>query len=118
GMGREALEAVMPLIRSLPEDTRVWQQYGQALLNMRRFPEAEAALQKAIQLAPNDLQSYNRLGVLYMAWERDADAETAFRHALSLADADQAFWVWEHLGDVLRKQGRSNEAIEAYKAAI
>jgi Flp pilus assembly protein TadD len=116
--GREALEAIAPLLKTMPGDTRVWQQQGQALVNQKRLPEAQAALEEAVRLAPDDLQALNRVGVFYMGTGNDKKAEDAFRQALTAKGGSEAYWVWEHLGDVLRKQGRPDEAAQAYHTAL
>src|SRR5205823_6113824 len=77
--GREALDALAPLLKTTPHDTRVWQQQGQALVSLKRLPEAQAALEQAVHLAPDDLQALNRVGVFYMGTGNDAKAEDAFR---------------------------------------
>jgi tetratricopeptide (TPR) repeat protein len=115
---RKAMAVISPLLATLPSDTRVWQQYGQALLNMRRFSEAETALQHAVSLAPNDLHAVNRLGVLYKVSGQHELAEGVFRQALALDEAARAYWVWEHLGDVLLALGRQTEAADAYATAL
>ena len=96
----------------------VWQQYGQALLNLGRFAEAEIALKEAVRLAPDDLRAINRLGVLYKVSGKYESAEGAFRQALDLEAETKAYWVWEHLGDVLARQGKRGEAVEAYGRAL
>jgi len=116
--GQAALAVISPLIAAMPEDTRVWQQYGQALLNMRRFAEAETALKEAVRLAPDDLHAANRLGVLYKVSGKHASAKRAFRRALELDKAGRAYWVWEHLGDVLVAEGSHDEAAEMYIVAL
>jgi tetratricopeptide (TPR) repeat protein len=116
--GREALEAIAPLLKTMPGDTRVWQQQGQALVSLKRLPEAQAALEQAVRLAPDDLQALNRVGVFYIGTGNDGKAEDAFRRALAAKGGSEAYWVWEHLGDVLRKQERPGEAVEAYRTAL
>ena len=118
GQGQDALGVISPLLTTMPEDTRVWQQYGQALLNMRRFVEAEMPLQKAVRLSPNDLHAMNRLGNLYKASGQYELAEAAFRQALELEGGSKAYWVWEHLGDVLLEEGKRGEAMVAYRFAL
>ena len=47
--GQKALDAIAPLLEDMPDDTRVWQQQGQALIALNRLAEAEAALQEAVR---------------------------------------------------------------------
>jgi tetratricopeptide (TPR) repeat protein len=116
--GREALDAIAPLLKTGSHDTRVWQQQGQALIGLKRLPEAQAALEEAVRLAPGDLQALNRVGVFYMGTGNDKKAEDAFRRALDAKGGQEAYWVWDHLGDLLRKQGRPDEAAQAYRKAL
>jgi cytochrome c-type biogenesis protein CcmH/NrfG len=53
-----------------------------------------------------------------MGTGNDKKAEDAFRQALAAKGGSDAYWVWEHLGDVLRKQGRPDEAAQAYRTAL
>lgn len=117
GRPGDALSAVYSLLGAAPGDTRAWQQYGQALVGLKRLPEAEDALKKAVSLAPDDVQALNRLGVYYMSTGHDAEAETVLRRALSAAGGS-SYWVWEHLGDVLAREGRRSEASDAYRASV
>jgi tetratricopeptide (TPR) repeat protein len=116
--GHQAFDTIAPLLQTAQEDSRVWQQYGQALIGMNRLPEAEEALQKAVRLAPNDLQALNRLGVLYQATGQAERADALFRQALAAPGGADAYWVWEHLGDVLVQEGKRSEALQAYTTAI
>jgi tetratricopeptide (TPR) repeat protein len=116
--GRQALEAIEPLRRARPEDSRVWEQYGQALVNLNRFAEAEGALRTAARLAPGDIGPLNRLGVLYMAWGKYGEAESVYLQALKIGQGSESYWLWEHLGDALVKEGKRQEAAGAYTAAL
>ncbi len=116
--GQQALDAITPLLKTMQEDTRVWQQHGQALIALKRIPEAEESLQKAVRLAPLVLQALNRLGVLYQATGKTERAEALFRQALASPGGADAYWVWDHLGDVLLQQGKKPQAQQAYETAI
>lgn len=118
GNARSAFEAAMPLVDALSGDTRAWQQYGQALIGLRRLGEAREALEEAVRLAPRDAQALNRLGVLYLGMGELSRADEVFRSALATQDGMKAYWIWEHLGDTLQKEGRSREAADAYRRAI
>ena len=118
GKPQEALAAIRPLVEARSKDTRVWQQYGQALIGLSRNGEAEDALQEAVRLTPDDLQALNRLGVLYSATGRTAQAEEMFRRAVAADGGAGAYWVWEHLGDALLAEGKHTEAVEAYSSAV
>ena len=41
-----------------------------------------------------------------------------FRAALAAEGGSEAYWVWDHLGDVLRMQGKPDEAAQAYRTAL
>ncbi len=118
GKPQEALAAITSLVEAHSQDTRAWQQYGQALIGLGRTGEAEAALREAVRLAPDDLQALNRLGVLYSATGRTAQAEGLFRRAVAADGGAAAYWVWEHLGDALLAEGKHTEAVEAYSSAV
>lgn len=115
---REALDTITPLLEAMPDDVSVLQQYAQALIGLNRVQEAEAVLQKSVRLAPDNLQVLNRLGVLYQVTDQPERAASLFRQALAASGGADAYWVWDHLGDVLLDQGKRPQAREAYQNAV
>ena len=118
GMSQAALQSSTPLLSEMPGDSRVWQQYGQALMGLNRLEEAQKALSEAVRLAPGDMQALNRLGVLYLETGQYTQAEELFRQALATHDGAGAYWVWEHLGDTFAREGKTTQAVQAYRTSF
>lgn len=82
-----------------------------------RYAEAEKAARRAILLDPKNAIAYDQLGVaLELRGEIGVETETAYRRAIQL---DPTFApAYAHLGKLLRKTGKSQESLAAYKDAI
>ena len=63
--GREALPQGDQL---RPEHEYAWNNLGLARIHLRRYPEAEKALQRQLEINPNDEWAYSNLG--WVAWDR------------------------------------------------
>jgi tetratricopeptide (TPR) repeat protein len=102
------------------------------LIPLKKFPEAETLLKKSLAhrekaFEPDDpklMPSLNRLAELYVAEGKFAEAEAAARRAVTIASAtiglqptsvaDSKRW----LGAALAAQGRLDDAIPLYEAAL
>jgi tetratricopeptide (TPR) repeat protein len=82
-----------------------------------RYSEAESTARRAIQLAPNNAIAYDQLGVaLELRGEIGADTQKAYRRAIQI---DPSFALaYAHLGRLLRRLGKADESVAAYKDAI
>ncbi len=88
---------------------------GLTLLELGRLDEAEAFLQGSVPAAPHAPNHY-LLARIYLQREDWARAAEELERAVALAPS--ALWYYEALGDVYRKQGRTEAALEAYEAAF
>jgi tetratricopeptide (TPR) repeat protein len=66
---------------------------GWALYNLRRYPEANDALQLALRLNPTLPGAYYHLGLVLVAQQRLEDAKLAFRRARELAPDSPFGWA-------------------------
>lgn len=87
GQWEQALDAyrkavVMP---TLPRPDLAYHNMGVALLNLKRYREAEEALRFAISLDPKMAGAYYNLGLVLLAEDRKDDAKLAFRRVKELA---------------------------------
>jgi len=89
---------------------------GDALRQLYRFGEAEAACRKAIELAPDFAEAHSNLGAALYELGRFAEAGDAWKNAIhynpNLASAHI------NLGKALLRQNRHEEAATAYFSAI
>jgi tetratricopeptide (TPR) repeat protein len=82
-----------------------------------RVEAAQRALEEALKLAPSSSDAWSRLGSVYFHQLGDlAQAETAVRRAISLNPRDVA--SQRRLSDLLRINGRFDEALETVKGAL
>jgi tetratricopeptide (TPR) repeat protein len=115
----EAESLCREAVRRQPRLTVAHINLGITLHARRRRTEAADALRMALEIDPDNPLALTRLGrILGEAGDVDLldEAEALCRRALALAPhLAEAF---DHLGDVLRFEGRLNEAMEQYDRAI
>ncbi|MHB9023575.1 MAG: tetratricopeptide repeat protein [Armatimonadota bacterium] len=82
-------------LREFPDDANLWLYRGQALHDLKRFPEAAESYDKAIELAPDDGQTWFHLGrLLLLDLDRPSDARGMLKEALRLQPHnDGAAWM-------------------------
>jgi tetratricopeptide (TPR) repeat protein len=132
--GNEAIGFFKRAIEVDPKNALAYYNWGTALLNNGLLTEAEQKLRLALEFDPYLAEAYHNL-VVVLVEKRDYSSEEKFRigkyskenedfteeeRLIRKADElkpDDA-WIQNTLGDVLRLQGRHQEAIEAYKKAI
>lgn len=93
----------------------VFNRWGNALYDQRRYEEAIGKYQQAVDLAPDKAVYYANLGGAYEKAGHYAQAETAFTQALVLAPDND--WYYNRLGDVLYAQEKYAAALEQYLQA-
>lgn len=98
-----------------PAFGQAWLDLGLAELDRERHEEAEAAFRHATACMPRSATAWHGLASSLDARDRPVDAEAALRKALA-CDPRQPR-VLMHLGHVLRRQARVEEALTCYEAA-
>ncbi|HKQ91893.1 MAG TPA: tetratricopeptide repeat protein [Blastocatellia bacterium] len=117
GRGDDALDACRTAIELSPNDADVWMFFGERLLNLRRYEEAEAAFRKVHALKPNRQNVWGNIGLSLRLSERYEEAEAAYRKAIELEP--NAPWHWSGLGQLLADHlKRYEEAEAAFRKAI
>ena len=86
-----------------------WNNYGVALLEIRRFVEAENAFEKAISLNENYVDGWSNLGRAQIEQKRYVNANKSLRNAIRLAPDHPE--VHLHLIDYFLATHQENEAI-------
>jgi len=80
------------------------------------FARAQSLYERVLVIAPNDGDALNNLGVL-LSGRREFDrALDLLRRAASVAPRNAG--AWNNIGTVLREQGKSADAIAAFKHAL
>jgi tetratricopeptide (TPR) repeat protein len=92
--------------------------YGQLLASQNRLDEMVPIYQKAIQQYPNASNLVGLqigLGTVLEKLKRFDEAAAAYRKAIGIDS--QSLYTYFSLGDVLRQQGKSEEALQIYGKA-
>jgi Tfp pilus assembly protein PilF len=118
GRMHDALRQLEEAIARHPQETTLRQTFGKYAFLAGRYDEAERELKKALELDPYRTDVHNDLGLVYDKLDRGGDAEREYRAAL----ADPAYptpqKVCMNLGVLYRSQGRSLDAIDAFRRAV
>ena len=117
GKTERALEVFELLTRMEPDSSMFFCYLGNACIAAGNFGGAEEAYERAIEIEPTEAHTfYNRLGNAYLQVRQYDRAEDALRKSLD-CQSDQPLHCC-NLGDILVKQGKLDEAQEAYENAI
>jgi tetratricopeptide (TPR) repeat protein len=110
-----AIEYFQRSMRLRPNNTDAHLNLGRIYEALGRTREAELQLHAAVALAPLSIQTRNELGSLYFASGRLAEAAAEFEASAASIPNSAAF---DSLGDIARRQGRSDAAEQDYRQAI
>jgi tetratricopeptide (TPR) repeat protein len=120
GHADEALAQVKTLLKGGPEDREVYITLAQMNSRLKRWPDAEAALNKAEELSTRDEEKQYIVflrGSTYERAKKYDEAEDQFRKVLS-ADPDNAMAL-NYLGYMLADRGvKLDEALNLIKKAV
>lgn len=136
---QEALDACKRVVTLDPEDFETWHNYARQLRTAERDEDARKALRRAaaskgIKEEPDaELAVLHDLGVLHEKASAYGEAEAAFRRVIALLErpgaateqggiskedvAGQAADVYERVGRLCLKAGRTERAVAAFKTA-
>jgi Flp pilus assembly protein TadD len=114
-MGR--WENALETLTKRPPTADVLADRALALNEMGRHKEAETTANEALTIQPDHADALNALGLALNGQARLRDAEAIFRH---MADAGLGInnLGLNNLGNVLKKQGRLDEAAACYRALL
>jgi tetratricopeptide (TPR) repeat protein len=101
-----------------PENSYFRMNLGNALLKLHRFAEAAKAFARAVELDPQNADAMNNLACTYGEMGENLDeAVKLCNRAEELFPARKAYFL-DTLGTVYLKQGKRNEAVAAFGAAL
>ena len=122
------------LFRSQPNNKYYHYNYGVLLLGDKKYSEALVQFKAAVKIDPNYENAIYNIGVVYVKWgdkifkqEQDKDVKTDnsklkyesalpyLEKVIQLNDKDAA--IWETLGKVYTRLGKTNDAENAFKKA-
>jgi len=115
GRPAEAAQAYQQALAINPGNSTLHMLLGSILHELGRHAESLASLEQARRLAPQDPRVISKLGMVLEHLQRFAEAESCFRRVVELEDSAEARF---RLASALQSQGRADEAIGEYEAAI
>jgi protein O-GlcNAc transferase len=111
----EALGSYENALKLKPDLAEACNNLGVVLQSQGKFAEALAAYERAVKLRPGDIEAaYNRAVALQQQGNRE-EAERAYRDILRQSPNR---FVYVNLGGLLQEQGRLDEALAAFDAAL
>ena len=105
-----ALDDVNRAITLQDGNSIYYQQQGDVLVALKRYPEAEEAFHKAIALHTDNIQLHFKLSCLYGLMN---DNEKALREGESVLRLSDNFRYFHHVAAILRKMGNEEKAEQA-----
>jgi len=115
GLYKEALSYAEKVQQAKPSSYEASNLVGRASLGAKNYPKAEQAFRKVLAQKSDYCYAMANLGKTYIAQQKWGDAEQILKEAT--ACAPRMAVVQESLGFSLQKQGRLDEAIQAYERA-
>ena len=103
------------MMESSPDAYKGWYNLGVTMYEQGRYDEARVLWERTVKVRPDMFTARHILGVLYEKTGDYSKAENIYRLLLAEKEMPE---VYSNLGNALRKQGRSAEALDAYRSAI
>jgi Flp pilus assembly protein TadD len=113
---KDAVRNWQAALADKPDNAIALSNLGMAMIEEKRWDEAEAYLQKAIQLRPRFAGPHGHLGRMYIALDRPADAEREFRRAVEISPLNAE--ARNQLAKFYAQQGRIREAEEQFRTSL
>jgi len=86
GRPAQAIEVWEEALVERPRDTKLLTRIATAYTRLRKFPEAEATLERAVGVAPKDAAVRHNLGLVYLKQKKFDKALATFKQVLELQD--------------------------------
>ena len=103
GQWDRVLETARDWIAADPENARAHLAAGQALLNLKRYPEADPFLRRALAGEPQNSVAHRFISIAHFHGGRFKEADEAIQKAISLSPEDH--YNWYHLAWMFYRQG-------------
>ena len=114
--GNDALRLLRHALKQSAHLPLTWRGMCQALVDLGKFPEAEAAVRRLLKIEPENAKNWVLLGTVYTHLMRQADALPAFEQAARLNPAEVRLTL--SIGHIQKTLGNRSESEAAYKACL
>lgn len=84
GNYEEAVKKYRDALDIWPHLTPVWAQLGRVYIQLKDYPRAQGALQRAVEIDPNSAEALNDLGAVHLYQNRNEKALDCFERALKI----------------------------------
>jgi tetratricopeptide (TPR) repeat protein len=116
GKMNEAIELMIDLEKSYPDDIVIKQNLGMIYFKSGNTDKAIETYKKAIEINPSEFSSYHNLGLIY---ERTKNLRYAKIYYLKAVSIDpKAEFVLTRLGEIFFSEGNYEKAAQSYDAII
>jgi arylsulfatase A-like enzyme len=112
----ERAKAYSEIVQLDPSNPLLLVRFGEVLLQLKDYVDAEHAFQNAIQLGYPSAAPYNGLAAAYYYQEREADAEAILQKAVDAGVADGETYF--NLAEFLYNRGEKQAALKYYDNSI
>lgn len=103
GQWDRVLETAREWLSADADNSRAHLAAGQALLNLKRYAEADPHLQQALAREPGNSTAYRFMSIAHFHQKRFKQADEAIQKAISLSPED--YYNWYHLAWMFYRQG-------------
>jgi len=118
GKNAAALTFFDRVLASNPNYANAWDAKADALINLKRYPEAIQAYDRVTAIEPDDYPSWYKKGNAFRKANRNGEALQAYQKAINLSGGGGFAEVWHNRGLILDSQKKYPEAIAAYKRSL
>lgn len=115
GRHQEASELYQRIVEANPAQTDALYLLGVIAHQTGNHVHAVELFERLLAILPSDARCYNVLGLALIELGREHDAELNFKSAIAIDNAPESH---NNLGNLWKKQGRLDDAIDEYKQAL
>ncbi len=115
GQWERVLDTAREWLEADPQNSRAHLAAGQALLNLKEYPEAEVHLRQALAGRPGDGTAHRFMSIALFHAKRFQEADAEIQTAISLAPNDH--YNWYHLAWMFYRQGDKASAAKYLQKA-
>lgn len=99
-----------------PDDFKVWNNYGNALMEIKDYKRAVEAYDRALEITPGYTTAMYNKGIALAEWSKYKKAIESYDQALEIDPEDVKIWI--NKGNSLASIGKRKEALECYDKVL